>query len=42
MVDVEKAIRDYLKVHPELTEHTGARIYAGRDVPPVGSGRTFR
>jgi hypothetical protein len=36
MVDVEKAIRDYLKVRPELTEYTDARIYAGRDVPPVG------
>lgn len=36
MVDVEKAIRDYLKIRPELTQYTEARIYAGRDVPPVG------
>ncbi len=36
MIDVETAIRDFLKVRPEITQYTGARIYAGRDVPPVG------
>lgn len=34
MVDVHDVIRDYLLTQSALTAQVGARIYAGRDVPP--------
>ncbi len=35
MIDAEQIIRDFL-VSSDLVAWTGARIYAGRDVPPEG------
>lgn len=36
MIDVAKAIRDYLIAQGALTALTGERIYAETDVPPAG------
>lgn len=36
MVDLHTTIRSYLILSSDLTDLVGTRIYAGRDVPPVG------
>lgn len=36
MIDIEATVRTYLLSVPGVTALTGTRIYAGRDVPPVG------
>ena len=36
MIDVHQKIREYLLLSADLREMVDERIYAGRDVPPVG------
>jgi len=36
MIDPHATIRTFLAAQSDITDLTGARIYAGRDVPPEG------
>jgi hypothetical protein len=36
LLDVERTWREWMVSQPGVTALTGARVYAGRDVPPVG------
>ena len=40
MLDVERAFREWVLAAPGVTALTDARVYAGRDVPPVGYALT--
>ncbi len=36
MVDLHKVLRDFLLAKAELVELVGERVWAGRNVPPIG------